>query len=155
MKPYADTNFFTAAVLPLAHSKKSLHLLENHRRLELPPLPVTWLLRFEFLNALQRMIYEAHHGAQALRATPEMMLLAEDEFYTAMKADGLWIPAGIPAFEMEARFDALARRYTAKEGFRTYDILHVASAQALGCDTLWSFDRHALRLAKLEGMKTS
>jgi len=40
-----------------------------------------------------------------------------------------------------------------KHGFRTYDLLQVASALLLGCDTFWSFDGRARKLAKLEGMK--
>ncbi len=52
-------------------------------------------------------------------------------------------------------FDRLSYRHTAKHGFRTYDILHVASALLLGCDTFWSFDVKALKLAKLEGLTTN
>jgi predicted nucleic acid-binding protein len=49
-------------------------------------------------------------------------------------------------------FRELSNRHTAKGGFRTYDILHVASALVLGCDTFWSFDAKAKKLAKLEGL---
>ena len=38
-------------------------------------------------------------------------------------------------------------------GFRTYDLLHVATALLLECDTFWSFDIKATRLAKLEGLR--
>jgi predicted nucleic acid-binding protein len=45
-------------------------------------------------------------------------------------------------------------RYTARHGFRTYDILHVASARALGCSRFLTLDAKARKLARLVGLKT-
>ena len=59
-----------------------------------------------------------------------------------------------PAREVRRLFEEIALRHTAKFGFRTYDIHHVASALALGCDTFWSFDQRAVKLARLEGLQT-
>lgn len=56
--------------------------------------------------------------------------------------------------KLERQFEELALRHTAKHGFRTYDLLHVASALALECDTFWSFDPKASKLAQLEGLST-
>jgi predicted nucleic acid-binding protein len=55
--------------------------------------------------------------------------------------------------ELEQQFEELALRHTAKHGFRTYDLLHVASALVLKRDTFWSFDPKASKLAALEGLK--
>lgn len=52
-------------------------------------------------------------------------------------------------------FDELAHRHMMRHGFRTYDIMHVASALILECDTFWSFDAKAKRLAELEGLKVN
>jgi predicted nucleic acid-binding protein len=52
-------------------------------------------------------------------------------------------------------FEELSLRHSAKKGFRTYDILHVAAALCLGCDTFWSFDRKSRDLARLEGLATN
>ncbi|MFN0128515.1 MAG: hypothetical protein ACKV19_17720 [Verrucomicrobiales bacterium] len=54
-----------------------------------------------------------------------------------------------------ALFHTLVHRHTASEGFRTYDILHVSSALVLGCETFWSFDAKAKKLAKLERLKVN
>ena len=54
---------------------------------------------------------------------------------------------------LERQFEELSLRHTAKYGFRTYDLLHVASALIFDCDTFWSFDTKASRLAKLEGLE--
>ena len=111
MIPYADTNFFTNRLLNLTHNAAADLLAESHEMYRYPPLPVTWLLRLELTNALQRVVFESRHGSQHFRATPESVMIA--------------------------------------------DILHVASALLLGCDTFWSFDVKALKLAKLEGLKTN
>ena len=55
--------------------------------------------------------------------------------------------------KLEAQFEELALRQTAQHGFRTYDLLHVASALILFCDTFWSFDPKASRLAAKEGLR--
>ncbi|MFN0075350.1 MAG: hypothetical protein ACKVY0_02635 [Prosthecobacter sp.] len=62
-------------------------------------------------------------------------------------------PAQVPYSRLKERFEELALRHTAKHGFRTYDLLHVVSAQLLGCDTFWSFDLKARDLAVLEGLR--
>jgi predicted nucleic acid-binding protein len=59
----------------------------------------------------------------------------------------------IPTSEVERQFEELSLRHTARHGFRTYDLLHVASALALKCDTFWSFDSKASKPAELEGLK--
>ncbi|MBE7501425.1 MAG: hypothetical protein HS113_14195 [Verrucomicrobiales bacterium] len=52
-------------------------------------------------------------------------------------------------------FETLARRHTAKHGFRAYDLLHVSSALVLRCDAFWSFDAKTRKLARLEGLLTN
>jgi predicted nucleic acid-binding protein len=59
---------------------------------------------------------------------------------------------GLP--DLERQFHELCRRHTAKHGFRTYDLLHVSATLLLDCDTFWSFDEKANKLAALEGLKT-
>ena len=56
---------------------------------------------------------------------------------------------------LERQFEELALRHTARHGFRTYDLLHVASALTLGCDGFWTFDHRTRELAGLEGLKTA
>ena len=154
MKVFADTNFFTCALLDLecTDSAASLmtHLGENGES-----LPVTRLIRMEFTNALQRLVFEAKHGSQILRMSQDLALLARAEFDEGLASGELlrWSP--IPEGELEEAFEMLSYRHTAKHGFRTYDLQHVASALLLGCDTFWSFDVKARKLAKLEGMKVN
>ena len=82
-------------------------------------------------------------------------MIAEAEFLKEIEAGDFAAERPLDLAELEPVFDLLAHRHTAKHGFRTYDILHVASAILLGCDTFWSFDTKALKLAKLEGLQTN
>jgi len=155
MIAYADTNFFTNSLLDLAQTPNADLLLELLRQSQGVPLPVTWLLRMEFTNALQRLVFETRHGTQRLRVTPESAMLAEAEFIKEAEEGILAREQALALDDLEAVFDMLARRHTAKHGFRTYDLFHVASALVLGCDTFWSFNAKAKKLAKLEGLKTN
>jgi predicted nucleic acid-binding protein len=155
MIAYADTNFFTNSLLDLPHSPEADALWNSLQPNQDPPLPVTWLLRMEFTNALQRLIFETRQGTQQLRVTPESAMLAEAEFIRETEAGLLARERPLAVADLEAVFDMLTRRHTAKHGFRTYDLFHVASAVLLGCDTFWSFDAKAKKLAKLEGLKTN
>ena len=61
---------------------------------------------------------------------------------------------GLPIEQLEPIYENICLRHSAGHGFRTYDVLHVSSARLLGCDTFWSFDAKANRLARLEGLRT-
>ena len=155
MKAYADTNVFTAAHVPSENSAAALTLIDELRASQWTPLPVTMLVKMEFTNALQRSLFVSREGNQATRTTPEQLLLAEDTFLEELRAGVVWRASSLTVESLESSFDLLAHRHTAKWGFRTYDILHVASALALGCDTFWTFDEKARKLAKLEGLATN
>ena len=55
--------------------------------------------------------------------------------------------------ELEAPLEELALSHTANHGFRTYDLIHVASALILNNSEFWSFDPKASKLAALEGLR--
>ena len=55
--------------------------------------------------------------------------------------------------EITPQFRNLVAHHTARHGFRTYDVLHVAAAQVMQCQGFWSFDAKARHLARLEGLK--
>lgn len=51
MSPYADTNFYTRIYLELPESAQADRLLVSALEAEAPPLPLTWLLHVEIINA--------------------------------------------------------------------------------------------------------
>ena len=148
---YADTNFFTNTLVDMSHrSEAEGMLIESPLR-----LPVTWLHRLEVVNALQQCVFLTRQGMQQLRVTAELASAAEARFFDEVDLGIHYQHSSIHPETVEAMFRELSHRHTAKEGFRTYDILHVSSARVLGCDTFWSFDAKAKKLAKLEGLKVN
>ena len=152
MKSYLDTNFLVRLYLPINADDARGSLL-GAEVMKLRPFPVSTLCRFEIRNAFERMVFESRTGGQG-RVTPEGASAARADFEEDLVKGSLLTPVRLTLEELEPRFDHLVGRHTAKHGFRTYDLLHVASAIYLGCDTFWSFDAKALKLAKLEGLKT-
>ena len=152
MTPYADTNFFTRIYLELPGSAEADRLLFAASRSQAPPLPLTWLHRAEILNALQLHVFQARKTGQSFISAQQAALAHANFLGDAERAEFLRL-AAIPAEELEKQVEELSLRHTARHGFRAYDLIHVASALLLGCDTFWSFDVRATNLAKLEGLK--
>lgn len=145
---YADTNFFTNTLVDMSHRSEAESLLA-----ECPErLPVTWLHRLEVVNALQQCVFLTRQGMQQMRVTQELAMMAEARFFEEVDLGIRYHHSAILPEFVESMFQTLSHRHTAKEGFRTYDLLHVSSALVLGCDTFWSFDTKAKKLAKLEGL---
>jgi predicted nucleic acid-binding protein len=153
MTPYADTNFFTRTYLELPDSAEADQLADLAAQDHTRPLPVFWLHRLEFVNALQLHVFTARLPGQFF-ITPEQAALALANFRDDLRQENFIRNAVVPIGELECHIEELALRHTAKHGFRTYDLLHVAAALALQCDTFWSFDLKASQLATLEGLKT-
>lgn len=153
MKVYADTNYFTRFYLDAVSSDERGEILAAARDAGAEPLPVSWLLRAEFANALQLHIFVARQPGNR-HVTAQQAATALATFREDYASEDFLVPARL---EPEALIDTaedLSIRHTARHGFRTYDVLHVASALLLECDTFWSFDERAVRLAHLEGLKT-
>jgi predicted nucleic acid-binding protein len=151
MKPYADTNLFTRLYLQLPETTTAVRWLEQARRSTSSSVPVTWLHRMEFTNAVQQHDFAGNAGQ--LRVTPEQASIALMSFRDDLAREEFLHPSVVDIHELERQFEELSLRHTAKYGFRTYDLLHVASALLLECDTFWSFDPKASKLAGLEGLK--
>lgn len=154
MSAYVDTNVLVRLYLKSQASAEARELLTGPAARQTWPFPITTLLRFELANALQRMIYEFGNSGP-WRATPAGVALASADFAEHLSAGTFLRAVPLALEDLEAQFGDLVARHTARNGFRTYDILHVASALHLGCDTFWSFDAKARKLAKLEGLKTN
>lgn len=153
MTPYADTNFYTRVYLQLPESVKADRLLAEAKESAATPLPLTWLHRVEILNAFQLHVFQAHDAGQSY-ISAQQAALAHANFRSDTQKSEFLRSVVIPDVELEKQFEELSLRRTARHGFRTYDLLHVASALLLRCDTFWSFDARATHLAKLEGLKT-
>jgi len=152
MNPYADTNFFTRVYLSLPESEKADQLFSMAKSKGASRLPVTWLHRMELANAFEMSVWLGKQSAQP-RVSPQNAAVALETFREDVEAETFLHGATIEISTLQPLFEETAARYTAKHGFRTYDILHVVSARVLGCDHFFSFDAKANALAKIEGLK--
>ena len=153
MKAYADTNFFTKFYLPLPDSDLANNLIAGAGGRINFALPITWLHRVELVNALQIQVFSSRLHRQP-RITPEHAAIAQASFRQDLgKSDFLQL-APLNQEPLVTKSEDISLRHTARSGFKTYDLIHVASAMLLGCDTFWSFDAKASQLAALEGLKT-
>lgn len=152
MKPYADTNVLTRLYLNLPETPAASALLRSAAATMAERIPITWLHRAEFANAVEIHVFLGQQGGH-IRVTPEQAALAHGLFADDLRAAQVCAVADISPDDLIPQVELLAARHTARHGFRTYDLMHVASALLLGCDTFWSFDAKAAHLAALEGLK--
>ena len=151
MKPYADTNFLTRLYLGLPIDERTVDWLHMVERRNPPPIPITWLHRTEVCNAMQLYVFRAKAGS-APRITAESSAVAWAQFREELRRGELRATELAPS-ELADQTEELSLRHTARHGFRAYDLLHVASALLLGCDSFWSLDEKASHLASLEGLR--
>jgi predicted nucleic acid-binding protein len=154
MTIYGDANLLVRFYLDYAMGGDARRLLTSSRAVEEGPLPVTMWLRLEFMNALQRLVFDTRQGGQ-WRVTAETAAAAWEFFEEDLSDQVLFQHVEITLDEIAMEFANLVGRHTARFGFRTYDIMHVASALCLGCNAFWSFDNKARQLAKLEGLQVN
>ncbi len=154
MKPYADTNFLTRLYLLLPGTSDAVHQMNRLRVSGKGVLPITWHHRLETINAFQLLVFSGHKMPHQPRVTFEQAAAAHASFRADLANPAFLQETPLAWSDLEREFEELALRHTAKHGFRTYDLLHVASALALKCDSFWSFDSKACRLAELEGLRT-
>ena len=154
MKTYVDANFFTRLYLDFDSSGAARDILTSTEMQQNWPLPVTTLLRLEVVNGIQRMVYESRTGGQ-WRVTPEAADAAIARFDDHLQSGVFLRRVPLTLEQIEHEFSDLAGRHTSKHGFRTYDLLHVSSALRLRCQRFLSFDKKAIKLAALEGLRTA
>lgn len=153
MNTYCDANALVKIYLTMPERPKAMAFLRDAPAKSVWPLPVTDLLRLETANAIERMVFESRTNGQ-WRVTPEIAMVAHEEFSGGLSAATELQHIPLTLADIETEFASLTRRYTAKHGFRTYDIIHVASALKLKCRRFLSFDAKANALAKLVGLVT-
>jgi predicted nucleic acid-binding protein len=151
MRPYAGTNFLVSLYLDVGSFDVARKQVVEAFARQSDALPVTSLLWVEITNAFELHVHLARHGGQ-WRVSPETAGAAIAAFDEHVREAGMFFTCDVSWSELRREFRALSQRHTAKHGFRTYDILHVAHARLLGCDEFWSFDGKARMLAELEGM---
>lgn len=153
MKTYVDANVWVRIYLQLPGCTEALAWLTSKEIHGSDRIPITDLLRMEVTNAFERMVFESRTTGQ-WRVPSETAAMALANFLQELETGSWLVPSPLTLAEIDPEFTSLVARYTAKHGFRTYDMLHVASALKLRCKRFFSFDAKANALAKLVGLKT-
>ncbi len=149
MRAYLDTCFLVRLYLTFPESGAA-----DARMQALSERPVlTWLTEVEAINAFERYVFESANGAP-MRVTRELAASAQASLREDLESGEIYEVAAVGLSPLRHHFESLSLRHTARHGFRTYDLLHVASAIALRCEAFWTFDGKARALAKLEGLET-
>lgn len=151
MSVYLDTNALVRLHLNLAGSGKVLEILADGATGHRGGQPVTDLVRCEVTNAIHRMMFESRAGG-GWRVTTESAAAALACFHGQLEEGTVLRRVPLQLTEIEGEFDRLSAQYTPGEGYRTYDILHVASALHLRSSLFVSFDAKTNLLARRVGL---
>lgn len=140
MVVYADTSFLFSLYAQDANTPRATKLAGTlHGALIATPLQ-----RFELRNALRLSVFRGDIAADESR---RLLDLIEADIKT-----GALVETPVAWAEVYAEAEALSAAHTGKTGTRGMDVLHVASAAALGARVFFTFDTRQRALAAKAGM---
>ncbi|MBK8094006.1 MAG: type II toxin-antitoxin system VapC family toxin [Verrucomicrobiaceae bacterium] len=143
MKPFADASFIVSFCAEDQHSTKARQWWKQHSR----PMFTSRLALFEAENTIRVM-----RVARKLTAAGELHAL---ESLKRAQLEGFIELWEVPVRRLYPAARRLSQHHNNQKGFGAMDILHVASALDMHCDTLLSFDEPQRDLAKAEGLKVA
>ena len=146
MTAYPDTSFLYGFYLKESNSPAAA----AHAATMKEPLHLTELLRYEFRQSLRFQVWRrATHPREGVLQADADAALNQLE---ADLASGVAVLAPCDLLEVVRRADELSKRHTIKEGFRSFDILHVATALELAATEFLTFDEKQRKLATAAGL---
>jgi predicted nucleic acid-binding protein len=141
MPAYADTSFLARIYTPHADSMKALTWMQRASE----ALPFTPLHRLELRNAVRLRAFRGEITAEQRKAAFREV--------DADLADAILAHTTIPWNDTFREAETLAAAHTETLGVRSFDLLHVALATALGATEFLTFDARQAILAKAAGLK--
>lgn len=141
MMEYADTGFLCALYVPDAHTAKAAAAMRRMKS----ELAFGWIHQLEFRNALRLRVFRKEITAVQRDASLNLLL--------ADLASGVISHADVSPMELMVEAERLSSLHSERIGTRSLDILHVAAALILGCETFHTFDTRLGKLAKAAGLK--
>ena len=147
MIAFADTSFLCALHVPLEHSTKAISWYRRKRG----ELVISGLVAFEFRQSLRLQVFR-HNSDRNIGFDVGRADAALAQFDANLQA-GAFRVAAIEMADVLDRAERLSARWTEHGGYRSLDVLHIATAQHLKADRFLSFDSHQRRLAESAGLK--
>ena len=141
MVVYADTSFLFSLYAQDANTARAAELATTLNG----ALIVTPLQSFELRNALRLSVFRGDIAEVDCRRLLDMI---ETDTKT-----GVLVETPVSWAEVYAEAEALSAAHTGKAGTRALDVLHVATAAALGAKHFYTFDTRQKAFAVKTGMK--
>lgn len=138
-----DTSFLFSLYANNVHTASALRIVRKLDR----PFTLSKFNEFELANALRLAEFR-----KILNSGKAAMLLAEFEA-DVLDCRHVIAPCNLAEIVDEAK--RLSSRFTLSEGYRAFDILHVATAVHLSACRFFTFDENQRALAGAEGLKTN
>ena len=141
-----DTSFLCAFYVKQSNSPSAA----AHAATMTEPLHITAFLAYEFRQSLRfqtwRHSANPREGISPADARAAFLQLEKD------LANGVAVLTPCSFHEVFRLADDLSKQYTADNGHRSFDILHVAAALYLGAKEFLTFDANQRKLAAAEGL---
>jgi predicted nucleic acid-binding protein len=144
---FPDTSFLCGLYIQQSTSARSIAFMARQST----ALEVSSLLLFEFRQSVQFQMFR--HGKDRLQGYP---VATGQRALSALQSDvkaGVFHLAAVDWADVHQRAEHLCLQYTRREGHRSMDILHVATALHLGAAEFLTFDGNQRKLAEAEGMR--
>ena len=141
MMEYADTGFLCSLYAPDAHTAKAAAAMRRMKS----ELAFVWINQLEFRNALRLRVFRKEITPAQREASLNLLL--------ADLALGVLAHADASQKELMVEAERLSASHSERIGTRSLDILHVAAALVLGCETFHTFDTRQGKLARAAGLK--
>jgi predicted nucleic acid-binding protein len=109
------------------------------------PIYVATLLRFEVAQAIRRAAFQ--------NAISHQLAIAALAAFEVDIDNGVIVIPSVPWEAVHQEAERLSNAYTLRDGHRSFDILHVATALTLKAREFLSFDAKQRALATAEGLK--
>lgn len=143
---YPDTSFLCALYVAQSTSARALQFMSQQPT----ALASTSLLFYEFRQSVQYQVFrhtkDATRGYSAATAQTALSTLQ------ANLAAGAFQTPQVDWADVHRLAERLAFQYTARQGHRSFDVLHVATALHLGASEFLTFDANQKKLAGAEGL---
>ena len=140
MVAYADTSFLFSLYAQDANTHKAAHIGKSLRT----PIAITPYHRLELKNAFRLSVFR---GQIDVAECQRLIDLIEADIKS-----GALLETPVSWAEVYSEAEALSAAHTPQLGTRSFDILHVASAAALGVKNFYTFDARQKALAQKAGM---
>lgn len=144
MRAFPDTSFLCGLYRQQVNSDRALAFIEARGE----PLPVSPLLRFEFVHGIRREVFrngQDRNAGLTLSVASGVLHAFEEDFRL-----GRLIAVEMDLAAVMHRAGELSERHATANGHRAFDTLHVATALTLGFRELLTFDGPQRSLAEAE-----